>query len=317
MLNFLYCFDSNYNIQTIVSIYSLLKSVSEKINIFIIHQSEETPEFLPKKILESENLNNIHVYKFNKSDFKFYNLIDAHVTEATFYRLFLLKYIPENIKNIIYLDGDVYCISNPLEQIKKEFQNLKSSGLEAGFSVETNRNDINQTSFKRLKLKGDSYFNAGVMLMDVEKARKNNFSKKVFDILSQIKEDAIFWDQDILNKYYDDKFLKITENLNYKVNYFEKNYTEILEQNNISFVHYSGKFKPWHVRGVAHSSSFIFQDMFNEVYDKKYYISNSRKIIAIKDFFKILINLKLEFIKSPFFFLIGIFRFLLNKNKNI
>ena len=317
MLNFLYCFDSNYNIQTIVSIYSLLKSVSEKINIFIIHQSEETTEFLPKKILESENLNNINVYKFNKSDLKFYNLLDAHVTEATFYRLFLLKYIPENIKNIIYLDGDVYCISDPLEQIKKEFQNLKSSGLEAGFSVETNRNDINQNSFKRLKLKGDFYFNAGVMLMDVEKARKNNFSKKVFDILSQIKEDAIFWDQDILNKYYDDKFLKITENLNYKVNYFEKNYTEILKQNNISLVHYSGKFKPWHVRGVAHSSSFIFQDMFNEVYDKKYYISNSRKIIAIKDFFKILINLKLEFIKSPFFFLIGIFRFLLNKNKNI
>ena len=317
MLNFLYCFDSNYNIQTIVSIYSLLKSVSEKINIFIIHQSEETTEFLPKKILESENLNNINVYKFNKSDLKFYNLLDAHVTEATFYRLFLLKYIPENIKNIIYLDGDVYCISDPLEQIKKEFQNLKSSGLEAGFSVETNRNDINQNSFKRLKLKGDFYFNAGVMLMDVEKAKKNNFSKKVLDILSQIKEDAIFWDQDILNKYYDDKFLKISENLNYKVNYFEKNYTEILKQNNISLVHYSGKFKPWHVRGVAHSSSFIFQDMFNEVYDKKYYISNSRKIIAIKDFFKILINLKLEFIKSPFFFLIGIFRFLLNKNKNI
>ena len=317
MLNFLYCFDSNYNIQTIVSIYSLLKSVSEKINIFIIHQSEETTEFLPKKILESENLNNINVYKFNKSDLKFYNLLDAHVTEATFYRLFLLKYIPENIKNIIYLDGDVYCISDPLEQIKKEFQNLNSSGLEAGFSEETNRNDVNQTSFKRLKLTGNSYFNAGVMLMDVEKAKKNNFSKKVLDILSQIKEDAIFWDQDILNKYYDDKFLKITENLNYKVNYFEKNYTEILKQNNISLVHYSGKFKPWHVRGVAHSSSFIFQDMFNEVYDKKYYISNSRKIIAIKDFFKILINLKLEFIKSPFFFLIGIFRFLLNKNKNI
>ncbi len=317
MLNFLYCFDSNYNIQTIVSIYSLLKSVSEKINIFIIHQSEETTEFLPKKILESENLNNINVYKFNKSDLKFYNLLDAHVTEATFYRLFLLKYIPENIKNIIYLDGDVYCISDPLEQIKKEFQNLNSSGLEAGFSEETNRNDVNQTSFKRLKLTGNSYFNAGVMLMDVEKARKNNFSKKVLDILSQIKEDAIFWDQDILNKYYDDKFLKISENLNYKVNYFEKNYTEILKQNNISLVHYSGKFKPWHVRGVAHSSSFIFQDMFNEVYDKKYYISNSRKKFAIKDFFKILINLKLEFIESPFFFLIGIIRFLSNRNKNI
>ena len=67
----------------------------------------------------------------------------------------MLKYIPENIKNIIYLDGDVYCISDPSEQIKKEFQNLNSSGLEAGFSVETNRNDVNQTSFKRLKFELD------------------------------------------------------------------------------------------------------------------------------------------------------------------
>ena len=33
MLNFLYCFDQNYNIQALVSIYSLLENITEKINI--------------------------------------------------------------------------------------------------------------------------------------------------------------------------------------------------------------------------------------------------------------------------------------------
>ena len=36
-MNFLYCFDKNYNIQALVSIYSLLENITEKINIHIIH----------------------------------------------------------------------------------------------------------------------------------------------------------------------------------------------------------------------------------------------------------------------------------------
>ena len=42
MLNFLYCFDQNYNIQALVSIYSLLENITEKINIHIIHKEPET-----------------------------------------------------------------------------------------------------------------------------------------------------------------------------------------------------------------------------------------------------------------------------------
>ena len=67
-----------------------------------------------------------------------------------------------------------------------------------------------------------------------------------------IKLNAVYWDQDVLNKYYDDKFYELDENLNYKINFFEKDYTNLLTDNSeINIVHYSGKFKPWSIRGIA------------------------------------------------------------------
>lgn len=48
MLNFLYCIDKNYNIQAAVSIYSLLESLDESINLFIIHQNSNELN-LPKR----------------------------------------------------------------------------------------------------------------------------------------------------------------------------------------------------------------------------------------------------------------------------
>ena len=36
-LNFLYCFDENYNFQALTSMISLLDSVDEEINIYVIH----------------------------------------------------------------------------------------------------------------------------------------------------------------------------------------------------------------------------------------------------------------------------------------
>ena len=48
MLNFLFCYDSNYNKQAEVAMYSILENVSEKININIIHQTDKVKKFNSK-----------------------------------------------------------------------------------------------------------------------------------------------------------------------------------------------------------------------------------------------------------------------------
>ena len=49
MLNFLYAFDKNYNIQAFVSIYSVLQSITEKINLFLILDDTNIDISIPLK----------------------------------------------------------------------------------------------------------------------------------------------------------------------------------------------------------------------------------------------------------------------------
>ena len=55
MFNFLYCFDSNYNIPGSCSIYSLLENVSEKINIYIMHKDFDNASEFSDKIKNHKN----------------------------------------------------------------------------------------------------------------------------------------------------------------------------------------------------------------------------------------------------------------------
>ena len=113
MINLLYCFDSNYNLQAFSSIISILDRTSIKINLYIIHKLEGSDSFLPKSIKQHSNLNICQVYKFDKKNTNFPNLEDVHVSEATYYRIFLDDYLPKNLENIIYIDSDIICSRDP------------------------------------------------------------------------------------------------------------------------------------------------------------------------------------------------------------
>ena len=55
-MNFLYCIDENYNIQTLSSRKSLSKCVSKEINIYIIHKEPRTFLAHKEKILKMKNI---------------------------------------------------------------------------------------------------------------------------------------------------------------------------------------------------------------------------------------------------------------------
>ena len=67
MLNFLFCYDNNYNKQAEVAMYSILENVSEKININIIHQTDKVKNLIPNIIKEHRNLSKLIIYEFKKT----------------------------------------------------------------------------------------------------------------------------------------------------------------------------------------------------------------------------------------------------------
>ena len=107
-INFLYCFDQNYNLQAFTSMISLLDLVKEKINIHVIHTDLHFLESVPEIILEHRNLNSFKSYEFNDYGFDFPNLNNVHISVATYFRLFIKNYLNNQIKNIVFFDDIVY-----------------------------------------------------------------------------------------------------------------------------------------------------------------------------------------------------------------
>ena len=123
-INFLYCFDSNYNIQAFTSIISLLKNTSRKINIYVIHSEDNFNTQVPKEILNHKNLSSLTSYKFNDYNYDFPNIKNVHISVATYFRLFIKNYLPGNEKVFVFLDPDVICIQDPVSEIQNPIKKL-------------------------------------------------------------------------------------------------------------------------------------------------------------------------------------------------
>ena len=63
-MNLLYCLDSNYNIQGLNSINSILDKVNKKLNFYIIHNSPYKFEQMVKE-LSSYKEHNFNFYQFD------------------------------------------------------------------------------------------------------------------------------------------------------------------------------------------------------------------------------------------------------------
>ena len=94
----LYCFDDNYNVQAITSIISYLDKVEKRQNINIIHTSGSIKDQLPDTIKNHKNLQSIKIYEFKDYEYQFPNIENVHISEATYFRLFIQNYLEPTIK---------------------------------------------------------------------------------------------------------------------------------------------------------------------------------------------------------------------------
>ena len=183
-INFLYCFDTNYNTQAFTSMISLLSNTSRKINIYVIHNEENFKSKVPTQILKHKNLVLFESYKFKNYEYDFPNVKNVHISVATYFRLFIKNYLPKKEKFFVFLDPDVVCINDPIEEIDNTIK--KMNDTEFTISANTEHN----FGVERLNVSG-RYFNAGVMVIDFAKWQRNNFHEKLIKKLIDLKNDIV------------------------------------------------------------------------------------------------------------------------------
>tara|TARA_Y100000590_G_scaffold459102_1_gene615281 strand:- start:8360 stop:9310 length:951 start_codon:yes stop_codon:yes gene_type:complete len=300
-LNFVYCFDDNFNLQALTSIKSLLDKITKKANIFIIHKNIESFNKLKKNIEEHDNLLNLYTYQFDSSKI---NLppIKSHVSEATYYRLFISKYLPQDIRFLIYLDADIICINDPTPKLINTFSQIESENTVIAAKVESKR-EQNNIFFERLNLKNDEQFNAGVLLINFSKWINQNIESDLLNILNKRFDEIFDYDQEILNIYFDGKFTGLDINLNYQAIGGQDNELVNHIENNVFFLHYLGKGKPWSIENFIFSTSEFYQREFDKLGFGRPHLIFPRNISTIKKFIKIIFSSEFKNFDRPFVFL--------------
>ena len=149
-MKFVYCVDENFNFQLATSIFSLLNNVNREITIYVLHENPDTFNNFKKTFENHNNCSSLVLIKVDTSGINFPNIKNAHVTKATYYRIFIPRYIVD-YDSLVYLDADTIIMSNPLDMLEMGINELNTKRLEIGACIETTRQK-SPDIFKRLIL---------------------------------------------------------------------------------------------------------------------------------------------------------------------
>jgi lipopolysaccharide biosynthesis glycosyltransferase len=119
-----------------------------------------------------------------------------HFSIVTYYRLFIASLFPQYDK-IVYLDCDLVILGDIAELYNIELnQNILGAAPE---QYVQNTHEFRRYAEKALGVDPDSYFNAGVLLMNLKEYRKNEIEKKFIDLITKYDFDLLDPDQAYLN----------------------------------------------------------------------------------------------------------------------
>lgn len=188
---------------------------------------------------------------------------------ATYFKLFLGDVLPPEIERAIYLDADTVVCQDLLELWETDLEGCALAAV-ADSTWQWER-------LRDLKLPEahfytpDSYFNCGVMLIDLQKWRNLDVPNRTASFAQRYRKDLWLVDQDLINCVLDGRYKRLHPRWNLLDFYgsayhaywrylLPHGYTAemLVEANaNPAIVHYSGIEKPWTRFGATHDMAWF------------------------------------------------------------
>lgn len=246
-MNIAAALDSNYLRYTYVMLTSLFENQEDMwdIHIFLL-QSDLTGD--EKQCLEElvhSYGGSLHWLTIDRSLFAADYLSVTKWSIETFYRLMLQDILPLQVDRILYLDVDMI-INKPLSELyTTDFEGKILCACSEPF-VAPSTGDVRSQFFKNHLKSGFMYFNAGMLLMNIEKMRGRYHLDTYLNIAAKLTYKLPTPDQDLLN-YVHWKEVKFLETIKYNLPArFAYNcgvrYAEV--KSSVTIIHFLGN-KPW------------------------------------------------------------------------
>ncbi|SEC69544.1 glycosyltransferase family 8 protein [Paenibacillus sp. GP183] len=156
-----------------------------------------------------------------------------HLSKETYYRIVIPDLMDKSIKKVLYLDCDLI--------VKEDISKLWNTKIDHYHLAAVEKATLKDSERKALEIpKGSSYFNAGVLLMNLEKWRDQKISSKVLQYINDNSKKIKYCSQDPLNAILHNKWIKLDPKWNYTTRHFK-----IMPNIKPAIIHFTGQDKPW------------------------------------------------------------------------
>ena len=239
-MNIAFSVDSNYLPYCSVAIQSIIQNHNSNNNLkfYISH----FPDVLNiEKILDQIKLYG-HDAVSLPVEYKYVESFPtrAHISSTTYLRLLLPELLPITVKKILYLDCDLIVMSDLSELFHQDLEHYSTAMI----------SELGNKSSDNLR----EEYNAGVMLMDINKWRDKGISKKIIEYIMTHESILKWMDQTAINNTIWNDVKKLDIKWNMITPYFTDNhinYSDVEKEliknakADTRIVHFTTASKPW------------------------------------------------------------------------
>ena len=268
--------DDNYAIPTSIAIssvyYNANPSTRYRIHVLGIDLSLELSSVLKHSGPEVEII-------LLSNEFEKYTFDHEHVSKAALFKFNICDIFP-HLERILYLDSDMLILS--------DLSDFFFSDLEDKYAAVVKDFHVMSKRYKGIEKLGlESYFNSGMMLLNLEKMRMENLPQKFLRTKKELSKDNVFsfMDQDTFNMVFHENVIFASVRYNFlNVYYVEISKKEMCElcghsldeiyeiYDRPAVLHIGGSNKPWNsILGEKFLlyQKYIFINNIYQMYSKK------------------------------------------------
>lgn len=252
-MNILLCFDDNYSVFGATTITSFCINNQGKHHIYIITNNISEINKRKLSLLVQSFDCDLHIFYVREEDCKGFPIgkhtANNYINIAAYFRLFMLKLLPDDLDKILYFDCDIIVNSSLKDLWNKHFPSHI-----ALMAVEDDGRNAIKGPVRLGYSPADSYFNTGMLFLDLVNLRSYISHEMILNYIFQNTDRILFHDQDVLNALLHDKkqFLPLTYNV-LEANYIKGHDLGTLYRQEATclkspvVIHFSGPIKPWHI----------------------------------------------------------------------
>lgn len=189
------CIDNNFTIPCGVLMTSILENNrTENIIFHIITNDLSNTNASSLQQIATQYNSSINIYRIDDSILQDCPVRQGdHVSIATYFRILIPRILPTILDKVLYLDCDMVVTDNLSGLWNADIEHC-AIGAIAGGSCD------NPSTYERLQYPRElSYFNAGVLLINLKYWREHDIANQTLQFIKEYPERIKWWDQDALN----------------------------------------------------------------------------------------------------------------------